>query len=101
MDDIKIEKKPFNVFGKEIKHFEVSVPPGSDFMGEYFTNEEEIHVDVSLSQAQKDHTEVHELLHATTYRAGLSDTAIPSDVWEVIVDQFATVLLENYNLIRK
>lgn len=96
-----IQKKSFQVFGKDVKHFEIDSPPEVDSSGHYCPIKEEIHVDKNQSEEDKTHTEVHELLHATVYRAGLINTSIPSDVWEVIVDQFSTVINDNYILIRK
>lgn len=96
-----IIKTPFKVFGKEIKHFEIEPEVDGDFSGAYYPIKEEIHVDKNLSEEEKTHTEVHELFHATVYRAGLVNTSISPDLWEVIVDQFSTVVNDNYKLIRK
>lgn len=96
-----VERKPFSVFGKEVRHFEIEPEIDGDFSGAYYPSKEEIHVDKNLSEEDKTHTEVHELFHATVNRAGLINTSITPDVWEVIVDQFSTVLNDNYKLIRK
>lgn len=46
-------------------------------------------------------TMIHELLHSGWFRLGLNQTSIPYDIQELIVENFATLIDENFETIIK
>lgn len=68
------------------------------FLGVYEPQKKLITIDDQLSHDEELHTELHEVLHAAWDRLSLNQTAIPREVQEIIVDGFATVLVENYKI---
>lgn len=60
-----------------------------------------IALDANLSAEDSTRILLHEIGHAIFNRAGLLQTKMPIQLEEIIVDQFATVLSENFKLTRK
>lgn len=60
--------------------------------------ENRITIDENLSGDESIQTEIHEVLHACWFRLSLDQARIPAALQEVIVDTFATALVENYKI---
>ena len=59
--------------------------------------EKVIYLDPSLSEANMIQTYLHEIFHAIWHRVSLNQTNIDPNLQEIIVDNFATWLAENYD----
>jgi hypothetical protein len=87
----------FNVFGREVP-VRIQEMDAKD-AGEYCETKKEITINTSQKGELLVPTMVHELFHATVDRVALIQTGISDDMWEVIVENFATVVCENFDLI--
>lgn len=89
----------FSVFGRTVpvRYEELA----SNESGEYDTDTKEIKISSSLTGDELTITEVHELFHATWDRIGLDQARLAIEIEEVIVQNFATVVVENYQLTRR
>lgn len=73
----------------------------SPYAGYYDPNKKLIVVDASLKGDDYICTLIHEVIHALFHRAGLHQTKIPSAVEEMICEQVATVITENFSVSAK
>lgn len=69
--------------------------------GKYVYDEKTIYVNSTLNRETQHVTLIHEFLHAVFDRAGLTQAKITSDAQEIICDQFAKALTENFKVIKK
>lgn len=86
------------IFGRE---FTVSVEEieGGD-LGACNPNTEEIKISPDQRQKDRLHSLIHEMGHAVIYRTGIFQ-GLDEKVIEVIVENMATAILENFTLIKK
>lgn len=66
--------------------------------GYYDITEKVIYIDASLKGEERLQTIIHEFGHSVMYRTAMQQTKIPHEVFEIIVDNFATAIVENFNL---
>lgn len=66
--------------------------------GYYDITEKCIYLEPTLSKEERAHTLAHEFFHAVNFRTSMPQTKIPMEVFEIIVDTFATALTENFDL---
>lgn len=92
--------KPLNILGRivKIKKFKNT---GENIAGFYDFDTKEIGIDASLKKDDAVSTLIHEVGHALFHRGGLIQCNISREVQEIIVEQYATVLLDNFKLTRK
>ena len=57
-----------------------------------------IEIDDSLEGDELLQTDLHEFFHAVNERLGFIQTSISEDLWEIIVDNYARALVENYEI---
>ena len=57
-----------------------------------------ISIESTMSSQQKTQTLLHEIFHATVKRLGMTQADLSDDLEEIIVDNFATVITEIFNL---
>jgi Zn-dependent peptidase ImmA (M78 family) len=70
----------------------------SGFMAYYDPLEKTIVIDASLKAEEHLSTLIHEAVHAIFHRAGLGQAKISMSIQEVICEQVATVISENFSL---
>lgn len=70
----------------------------NNYRGLYTFEDKAITIDTNQSPQQMLETIIHELGHAIFDRAGIRQAHISQDAQEIIVENFSTVLLENFNL---
>lgn len=93
-----MERKDYlsvKVFGEEY-HLEVLPDEDSRVMGRFDSSEKKIFIREKLSERDFFHTLIHEIGHGLFYRNSFYQS-IPSELEEVIVDSFATIMVENFN----
>lgn len=56
-----------------------------------------IFVDFTLSKKEAEHTLIHEFFHAYVRSGGVANAQISYDLEEIIADQFAKVLIANFD----
>lgn len=83
------------IFGKDFPLTFKNLKP-LDLEGR-FTGEE-IEIDSSLEGDDSLQTEIHEFFHAVNERLGFIQTSISEDLWEIIIDNYARALIENYEV---
>lgn len=88
-----------NVLGRQIKVIYKEID--NRYCGLYYNDEGIIEISKSLSREKAHETLIHELVHAVFFRAGLDQTGISHDIQEIICDQVAKVLCENYKFTKK
>ncbi len=96
---VEARLKTVSVFGKKIKVKYALCEDG--FAGFYVPDEHVIVLDPRSDKEARLHTLLHEMGHALFHRAGLMQSKLPLELEEVIVEQFATMLLENFKLTPK
>lgn len=86
------------VFGRKVpvKHTE-KLKENEDIWGKYDTETKIIQIDNSIIGTIYLETLVHELVHALSDRAGLGQ-ALEEGTEEILADQIAIVIMENFNL---
>lgn len=89
--------KKLNVFGNSIKVIvaEIEDPELAGYYDPVANT-----VTISKDCQDKFQTYLHEFFHIVWNRIGLNQTQINSDLQEIIVDSFATALLENFKQIK-
>lgn len=89
------------VFGNKvpIKFFEETSPELASICGYCQKEPLAIFINETLSSKNKASTVLHELGHAIIFSAGL-DQVLTAEVQEIICEQFAKVISENYTLKR-
>ena len=94
--------KPLKVFGAHIPiKLRKDLMESEGALGIFDRVECRIEVDARLKGDALKQTLVHELVHAIFARAGLAQTDISSDVEEIICEQVAIVINENFRLTQK
>lgn len=93
-------KKPFNVLGLEVPVIQKKVLENND-AGVFDPVKKEIFICKSLPKDQQKFVELHELLHAVFFRIGIEDIGVDAKSEELLCNQIATVLLDNFRLTRK
>ena len=88
-----MNNKTLMVFGKKIRVKETTLDEAT--MGLYKHSQSEIQIKKDSEDMM--HTLIHELGHAICCRGSLQQ-AISPELEEILVDQFATVITENFNL---
>lgn len=89
-----------NVLGKKVKVVEKDLSQ-EHLCGKYTYEDCLIEIDISMNKEQKVQTLLHEVIHATLHRAGVKQTSISHDTEEIICDQVAKVISENFNITYK
>lgn len=91
--------KSLNVFGQKIKISHKKMD--EDYLGLFYPAENRIEINVNCPKEKLEETIIHELFHATFKRSALDQCHISSDAQEIIVEQFAKVICENFKLTKK
>jgi len=91
--------KSVNVLGQKvpIKHCEMQ----DGYIGLFWPDDNRIEINIDCPKEKLAESIVHEIGHAIIKRSGLDQTQISHDVQEIICDQFAKVITENFRLIKK
>lgn len=92
--------KSFDVLGKKIKVIFRDMTEEA-ICGHYLYMDNIIEVNTAMNRETQEVTLIHELVHAVMYRSGVTNTKISSDTEEVICDQVAKVITENFKLVKK
>lgn len=89
--------KYFMVFGIKVKVYYKNLRE-QGYAGLYYYDSKHIELDKTLSKKEESVTSLHELFHATSDRLGLKNTGLKHETEEIIVDNFAKVVDENFIL---
>jgi Zn-dependent peptidase ImmA (M78 family) len=91
------------VFGKKIKVFYKNgkLNDEDSLAGFFDPVNWVIYVDARLSKEEQRLVELHELVHCVFYRLGYRNTNINENLEELICENVASVIVENYNLSKK
>jgi len=84
------------VFGKTVK---IVYKKLTDCVG--LTNYKTIYITTGISEELRIETMLHELFHCTIERTGLNQFGIDPKLEEIIVDNLAKVINENFTLTQK
>ena len=93
--------KKLSIFGQTWQVVEQHKIPSDDdkeLAGLACKESKTIHIEKLQDVEAKLHTLIHEVGHAMFARVGLNQTEISSDIEEVIVENFATVMCENFDI---
>lgn len=91
--------KKVNVFGLSVPIIQKKGLVASTGCMAYFDPvSKTIVMDASLSKEEYLSTLIHEVIHAVFHRAGLSQAKISASVQEIICEQIATTIFENFSL---
>ena len=96
-------KKPsqhLKVLGKKVK-VKFRDMTEENVCGHYVYAENLIEINNKMNLETQQITLIHELIHATFFRAGILNAKVSHDIEEVICDQVAKVITENFKLIKK
>ena len=66
--------------------------------GLYFHDKGMIFIDADLTGNDYLQTLLHELIHAVIQRTGIEESGIPEGIEEIICDNVATAIVENFKL---
>ena len=91
--------KSLNVLGWVVKVVYKEID--NNYCGLFYANESLIEINNTLSPEKAKETILHELFHAAWIRAGIDQTGISHDTQEIICEQFAKVLCENFKISKK
>lgn len=84
------------VFGSEFKIvIKKDFAKQTGYAGLFCPTEKTITIDAGLKGDDLQQTILHEILHAVFYRVGLCQAKISVDAQEMIVENFATAIIEN------
>ena len=86
-----------NVLGDKWKIKRIKGMRENGILGKCIFKEKTIALDASLTGYDLDHTFIHELGHAIIYRSSIYQS-LPYEIEEILVDIYATVLLDNFSL---
>ena len=93
--------KSVKIFGKKIKIIkQKSLLKEQNIFGYYDPEKFCIYIDEELNEKNYKSTLLHEMGHALFHRAGLSQSKLTSDLEEIIVEQFAVMISENFKQIK-
>jgi Zn-dependent peptidase ImmA (M78 family) len=87
----------FNVFGMKI-NVKLSDLRRENIAGFFSPTHNEIQICKSLKKTDKEQTLMHEFLHAVFYRMGIIQSKMPIELEEIIVENFATAITENFSV---
>lgn len=90
----------FNILGMKVKVKYADLNK-ENLCGKYVYDEKTIYINSTLNKELQKVTLLHEFLHAVFDRAGLTQAKITSDAQEIICDQFAKALTENFKVTKK
>lgn len=94
--------KEVNVLGKRIPIiFSPGLTEKENILAFYDDTKKSITIDDKILDSELVSTLIHEIGHALFFRGGVSQTSILPDVLEMIVEQFALVIDENFELKKK
>ena len=91
----KPKPKSIKIFGQTFKFQYVDLED-QDIDGEVKAKKSLIIIDENLEGEELQHTMLHEIGHAIFHRMGWKQS-IPHELEEVIVDTYATFLIDNYD----
>ena len=96
---MKIFPKSFslNIFGKKVPVKVIDGLMESGIAGLFKPQTEEIYIAKKQTKDDAVHTLLHEIGHAVIQRTGIKQ-AIPHEIEEVIVENMATVIIENFTI---
>lgn len=86
-----------NIFGCKIKIVYSKIAEERGILGLYSYKNKSITLDIDQSKEEMIHSIIHELVHATSHRLGWNQF-VPPQAEEMIAQQFATVLCENFDI---
>lgn len=86
------------IFGQIIKVLKKKGLLEKGYRGMYSPCRQEIVLDASLNRQASDHTLVHELVHAVWNRTGIDQANISPGIEEVLCENVATAITENFTL---
>jgi len=93
-------RKPFNVLGLTVPITQKKTLENND-AGQFCPVKKEILLCKTLPKDQQKFTEIHELMHAFFFRIGVEDIGIDEKTEEILCNQIATLLTDNFRLTRK
>jgi hypothetical protein len=88
----------FKIFGKDVP---VTVEDISHLGFDGLFNPKDWTIKIDTNCEMKFQTCMHELLHGLAFRIGIQQAKIPIEVEELIVENMATVLAENFDTLIK
>ena len=90
------------IFGQKIRVKKIKgLGEKQGLAGFYDPFKKEIAIDASLKGDAFMQTLLHELVHAVMDRVGISQTRTSHDVHEMVAENVATALVENFRMIKK
>lgn len=92
--------KSIDVLGKKIK-INFRDMTKENVCGHYVYESNLIEINSQLNKETQEVTLLHELIHAVFFRSGILNAKVSQDAEEIICDQVAKVIQENFKLIRK
>lgn len=92
--------KSVDIFGKNCPIKVVSNMDNA-YLGLFYYEEFRIEINKNCPKEKYDEILLHELFHAVFNRSSLNQCNITSDAQEIIVDQFAKFITENFKLVKK
>ncbi len=92
--------RTLKILGERIKVKYKDLNP-ENICGRYSYDSKTIEVNSKLDKHIQDVTLIHEVIHATIHRAGINNAQLSADLEEIICDQVAKVIVENFTLKRK
>jgi predicted SprT family Zn-dependent metalloprotease len=87
-----------NLFGQRWKVYHAKIDPQYAGHCYYETNTIEINDEIPQSTTLFQETLIHELLHALYFRMSYRQSGLSHDLEEVMIDQLAKALTENFRL---
>ena len=92
--------KTVNVFGAAVNVIESSNLHYGDLKvdGLFDSSSKSIFVEISLPKEEKLQTFIHELGHALLWRVGVGQSNISQELEEMIVENYATMITETFNI---
>lgn len=90
-----------NLFGQNWKVYHVKLDP--QFAGHCYYDERTIHIneEIPVNSPFFQVTLIHEMLHALFHRLSYRQSNLSHDLEEVMIDQLATAITENFKLQKK
>lgn len=92
--------KSLNILGKKTKVVYKNLDPFA-ICGRFIIADDLIEVNTKCNAETQAITIIHELCHATLFRSGIPNTNLNEEVEEIICDQIAKTIVENFKLIPK
>ncbi len=89
-----------DVLGKKIKVVFRDMTQ-DNVCGHYVYDKNLIEINNKLNKETQEVTLLHEIIHAVFFRSGILNTKVSADAEEVICDQVAKVIQENFKLVKK